>query len=80
MTILQLVKKPIIRPYEIAKYILVKVDKFLIPVDFVVMDTEDVRLLGKKCLLYTPINSGHIIPFFKHYIHKKSRRERESNI
>lgn len=54
MTILQLVKKSIIRPYGIAKYILVKVDKFLIPVDVVVMDTEDVRLLGKKMFALHP--------------------------
>ncbi|XP_050916654.1 uncharacterized protein LOC127131792 [Lathyrus oleraceus] len=38
---LQLAKKSVIRPSGIAEDVLVKVDKFLFPIDFVVMDIEE---------------------------------------
>lgn len=40
MTI-QLANKSITRPYGITENILVKMDKFLFPIDFVVMDIEE---------------------------------------
>jgi hypothetical protein len=45
---LQLVDRSVKIPWGIVEDVLIKVDKFYFPVDFIVLDTELVQVVGTK--------------------------------
>jgi hypothetical protein len=48
---LQLADRSVKVPWGIVEDVLIKVDKFYFPVDFIVMDTEPIKIIGSEILV-----------------------------